>query len=207
MNHSNNRNFIRKKQDNNKLNPNFFGEAEDNSQNKSAFILEDKKEVISFHEKKIEKFQISQTANKAKDLFITEKHSEAFKFTEKEANEFKFNYENNNDYAKNKFKNAESNENPFANLTKEIEKCDNPSFFQPAESQNTEEFYNQRMNNFLNYFDRKQQEKENNQGNNINYNNKNRNNSNFNNVNNNADDDYFNAKPIKRGYFFFYLFI
>ncbi len=199
MNHSNNRNFNRNKPDKNKLNPNFFGEAQDSSQTKSAFISEDKKEVFSFYEKKIEKFKNSQTANKAKDLFITEKHSEAIKFTEKETNEFKFNHENNNDYAQNAFKNAESNENLFPNFTKDNMNFDNPIHFPPVESQNTEEFCHQRMNNFLNYFDRKQQEKANNyQGNNLNYNNKNRNNSNFN-IIDNGEDDFLNAKPVKRG--------
>jgi hypothetical protein len=189
MNFTNNNKNMNRNNLDNTFNLNYFGEA--NSPNKNPFLLDDKKENFSFYEEKKEKkkYKNSQTVNKEKVLFISEMRSEGYKFLEKEAKEFRTDNENNNS---NNLKISE----PKQNLTEnDANNNENQNYFQPKGTENLEEYYNKRMNNFVNYFDRKQNDIENNQAKNLNMN-KNRET-----YNNYEGDDNLNAKPVKRGYF------
>lgn len=169
-------------------------EAMPNSENKNPFMLESKKEVFVFYENQTENYQNLQTAYKASSPFIVDKPSE------NQADELKLGDENK---ASHLFKTGALNNNPFGNVTNNDNDFSNQqNNFQSEEGQeNLEEMYNRRMNNFMNYFDRKQKEKENevNQRKVMNNSNINRNCNTIYKNNFENEDGSLNAKPVKRG--------
>lgn len=199
MNMTNEINLKNNNPDNVSFNSYHFG-YENTSQNKNPFILNNKKQMSCFFKVELddEKYKNSQTANKANNLLFNEKHSEALKFSGKEPNH-KQNH-NENEFSNN-LKEFETEKNPFENNSKNIkykhiqDDCERKN----SDNDNLEDYYNKRLNNLRNYYDRKQMSSENNEENkNANINHFDRKNTN-NRKNIYEDDDNFNAKPAKRG--------